>query len=109
MKWTDELVLDFVKVSMRGAYGQYEGLHSVKEKLAKFKLLHSIPPGAAQYFANGLDVVMYESTFDLGSVIDSAKTETDARKLADKWQMRENKAVNKALKVDRKHDKTKAI
>ena len=35
--WTDELVLEFAKISMKGPYGSYKGCKSTEQKLIKFK------------------------------------------------------------------------
>ena len=35
--WTDELALEFAKVSTLGAYGDYEGCKSASSKLRMFK------------------------------------------------------------------------
>lgn len=36
-KWTDELVLEFAKLSTLGSYGIFEGAVSIEDKLIKFK------------------------------------------------------------------------
>ena len=41
-KWTDELVLQFTKVSQSGPYGDYNGLKNIKDKLQRFKELITI-------------------------------------------------------------------
>ena len=41
-KWTDELVLQFTKVSQSGPYGDYSGLKKIKDKLQRFKELITI-------------------------------------------------------------------
>tara|TARA_R100000995_G_scaffold70727_1_gene39320 strand:+ start:5484 stop:5819 length:336 start_codon:yes stop_codon:yes gene_type:complete len=35
--WTDELVLEFAKISMKGPYGSYKGCKSTEQKLIRFK------------------------------------------------------------------------
>lgn len=37
--WTDKLVMEFVKVSTMGSYGDYTGLKKLDEKLERFKEL----------------------------------------------------------------------
>jgi hypothetical protein len=41
-KWTDELVLQFTKVSQSGSYGDYSRLKKIKDKLQRFKELITI-------------------------------------------------------------------
>lgn len=36
-KWTDELVMEFVKLSTLGSYGIFENARTIGEKLTKFK------------------------------------------------------------------------
>ena len=40
-EWTDELVLQFAKVTTQGGYGEYRGCKSVQSKLERFKLVSS--------------------------------------------------------------------
>ena len=42
MKWNDQLVTEFSKVAMAGAYGSYAGLPTTAGKLAKFKKIKGI-------------------------------------------------------------------
>ena len=42
MKWNDQLVTEFSKVAMAGAYGSYAGLTTTASKLAKFKKIKGI-------------------------------------------------------------------
>lgn len=37
--WTDELVMEFVKVATMGSYGDYTGLKKLDDKLERFKEL----------------------------------------------------------------------
>ena len=39
MFWTDERVMDFVKVATSGSYGDYFDCPSLKQKLRRFKQL----------------------------------------------------------------------
>lgn len=38
-KWTDELVLEFTKLSTMGSYGIFEDTRNIEDKLDKFKLV----------------------------------------------------------------------
>lgn len=60
-------------------------------------------PGAARYYASGVNVVMQEvdSTGNLTesrSIIDSCRTHAAAVKKAEMWQRRENKVVERAVR-----------
>ena len=39
MRWTDEIVEEFVKVATSGSYGDYFDCPSLKQKLKRFKQL----------------------------------------------------------------------
>lgn len=102
MLWTDKLVLEFAIVAQKGAYGRYEGLHKIEEKLKKFKLIHSIPPGAPKFFAEGTTVVMYEDGNTYGKQIDNCANDFLARNLADLMQRQANAYRTKVIKNDKK-------
>lgn len=54
-------------------------------------------PGAAQYWADGIDVLMKDTEGHV-SVIDTKGTPRSASNAAKKWQIRENKVVASAAK-----------
>lgn len=39
--WTEELVLEFAKVSQQGSYDEYRGCKKIEQKLEKFKEIKS--------------------------------------------------------------------
>jgi hypothetical protein len=41
-KWTDQDMIDFAKVAMKGQYGDYDGCKSTEDKFNRFKELSNI-------------------------------------------------------------------
>jgi hypothetical protein len=54
--------------------------------------------GGARYYAGGLDVLMWDCDDGSVSVVESKRTATAALIAAMKWQIKENKAVEKERK-----------